>query len=157
MKIRMNAEINASAEAVWSVLAENFGDLGWSSDITSSTLDTAVRAGAVRTCHFPPNWFVKAGVARVRLIEFDRAKNKFAYELIDPPAFMGRVANHWTIVPLGPERCRVESRATVELVGFVRVFTPFVRFGLLRMGHKFLADLKAHLASEAVRGALPAC
>ena len=154
MEMQMQREIAAPAEAVWAVLGEGFGDLSWASDVESSSLEGSLQVGAVRTCRFPPNMFSKEGFVRETLRSFDRRTMSFSYEAHGMPAFIGRAINRWTIVPLGEDRCRVESRATVQPRGIAILIAPIMRIMLRRMGLRFLDELAEHVATASEA---PAC
>ncbi|MEM6996082.1 MAG: SRPBCC family protein, partial [Myxococcota bacterium] len=110
--MELGREIEASAERVWHVVGERFGDMSWSSGITRSNLEGELGAGAVRVCQFPPNMFSKDGQVRERLLSFDRDTMRLSYEA-GPTGPMKRATNRWSVVALGRQRCRVDMRATV--------------------------------------------
>lgn len=145
--MQLHREIGASAEAVWRVVGERFGDLTWSDGIDDSHLEGELGVGGVRVCRFPPNAFSREGLVRERLTEFDREARVLAYVAENVPGVMRTASNRWTVVPLGPERCRVEMRATIELRGIFGLFAPLLAFGLRRMGDRTLRELEGHVAA----------
>lgn len=149
MEMKLERELPASAEEVWTVVGERFGDLSWTSGVTESYLDGGGEpcAGSERVCQFPPNMFARAGEIRERLLSFDRAGKTFSYQTTEPTGVMQRATNRWTVTPLGEARCRVAMHATVELRGLARLLAPLMRPMLRRMGVQTLRELEDHVAA----------
>ena len=145
MKVHLDRELAASAEDVWRVVGERFGDLTWSEGIDASHLEGELGVGGVRICRFEPNAFSREGVVRERLTEFDREARVLAYVAENMPGVMRCASNRWSVVSLGPDRCRVEMRAAVELRGIARLFAPLLGLGLRRMGSRTLQELEAYV------------
>lgn len=141
----MEREIDASADEVWQVLGERFGELSWSSGITGSSLEGELGVGAVRVCEFPPNMFARDGTVKEKLLTFDREAMKFSYQPTTPLGPMKDAINRWTITPLGPRRCKVSSHATVQLRAWAWLFAPFMGPMLRKLGEEFLDDLIAEV------------
>lgn len=138
----MDEEIEATADEVWFVLGERWGDLGWSRDILRSTVDReSVEAGAVRACHIAPSPLAKTDVIHETLLTFDRDARTLSYEATGLAGFLERAENRWSVTPLENGRCRVQSHATLEVTGFGRLLTPLLGWMLRRMGRQFLEDL----------------
>ncbi len=140
----MHQDVELSAARAWAVLGERFGDLSWSTGITSSSLEGELSPGAIRVCRFPPNMFSKAGEVRERLLHYDPDARSLAYEATDLPGIMRKAINRWTISPRDAERCRIASHATVELRGPMVLLQPLMRVMLRRMGARFIDELVAH-------------
>lgn len=154
MDFKLSYEMKASADDVWWVVGERFDDLRWSSGITESSLEGELGVGAIRVCHFPPNQFSKTGMVKERLLSFDRKAKTLSYEVTESNGVMKSACNHWTIVPLGPKRCRVDMHAQVELQGIARWFSFFMGFMLKRMGTQTARELEAHVLQRQQRGEL---
>ena len=154
--MHLDHEIEASAEDVWRVVGERFGDLTWSEGIDDSHLEGELGVGGVRVCRFQPNAFSREGLVRERLTEFDRDGRVLAYVAENIPGVMRSASNRWTIVPLGPERCRVEMRANIELRGIFGLLAPLLAVGLRRMGARTLRELEAHIVRRHREAAAPA-
>ncbi len=145
MEIQIHRDFAASAQEVWAVVGERFGDLSWSSGIDRSSLEGELGVGAVRVCEAPPNMLMKDGIIRERLLTFDRDAMRLSYEAVDPPGVMKHAVNRWSVVALDGQRARVEMRASVEFVAVIGavawMFSPWLR----RMGRQTLDELAEHL------------
>ncbi len=142
MEIKVSYEIAASAADIWSVIGERFDDMSWSDDVIESHLEGELGVGGVRVCRFPPNMFARNGESKERLIAFDRKTMTFAYEAMGMSGVMKEATNRWKVVPLGPERCRVDMRATVELGRVATVLAHAMRPLLHNMGRRTLRELE---------------
>ncbi|MCH9688102.1 MAG: SRPBCC family protein [Deltaproteobacteria bacterium] len=147
MEFHTEREIDASAAEVWCVLGEGFGDVSWSTGIDSSSLEGELGVGCLRTCNFPPSRLSKSGSVRETLVQFDREAMTLAYEVQPTPGVMKSAINRWSITPLGAERCRVRSHATLEFRGLAVVFGPLMRPMIRRMGARFVDDLAERVAA----------
>lgn len=125
---RLELELEVPAERAWTVLAEQFGDVGeYASGVRKSTMDDEVGTGAVRTCQtqgFGP--FPSLEITET-LTEFDREVMTYAYvaggEL---PKMIPSSTNRWTIEPIGANRCRVRSHARIQLKWWALPLAPLL-------------------------------
>ncbi|MCC6179883.1 MAG: SRPBCC family protein [Chloroflexi bacterium] len=144
MDFRVETVINAPASEAWTVLGERFADIGdWAAPITASSLEGDLRHGAVRTCHTARFGPVPAGTIKEQLIEYDPASMSFAYEAVDGmPGFFERATSHWSVHPLGGERCLVRTHATVTLRGPATLLSFLLRRNLQTVGARVLDELR---------------
>ncbi len=155
MQMQMQREIPASAAAVWQVLGESFGDLTWIPMVTASQLEGELGVGAQRVCRLAPSMFSKSGTLRERLVAFDRAGMTFAYEALELAPGFRHAGNRWSVVALGPNRCRVQMHGTFALAGTLWLMSPIVRIMVRRMGAATLRDLERRVTTSDV-AAVPA-
>ncbi len=124
MEFETEILIQASAEAAWQVLGEQFGDIAqWSATLRSSSKKGELGVGCERTCEgvgfgpFPP------GEVTETLTAFDDDAHRFTYKAdAGLPWFVKQARNAWSVESVGPNECIVRSKATVELVWFLRPF-----------------------------------
>jgi hypothetical protein len=144
--VELNGDIviDAPARAVWAELGERFGHIGeWAAPIAASSLDGALRVGAVRSCHVAGFGPVAPGIVTERLVAFDPAAMAFAYEAVGGmPGFVGRAVNRWSVHPHGDRRCRVRTRATLELRGPMALLGPLLKWRLEADGARVLEELR---------------
>jgi len=117
IELRTEVELDVPAAQAWHVLGEEFGSIGdWASGLRSSSLDRPVEVGAMRTCELRAFGPFPSGRIVEELLEFDRDAMKFAYAPTSgmPPMF-NEAVNRWSVEPLGNDRCRVWSHASVDV------------------------------------------
>ncbi len=111
--IHTTIDIDAPAEAAWSVFGEGFGAWAdWAPGIDRSSLEGPLAEGVLRTNETP-----SLGTVQQELVRFDPAKRALAYEMRPetlPPLFT-RLRNDWVIEGLGSERCRLRGEALFVL------------------------------------------
>ncbi len=117
IELRTELELDVPASEAWRVLGEEFGSVGdWASGLRSSSLDREVEVGALRTCELRAFGPFPSGQIIEELLEFDREAMKFTYAPTSgmPPMFE-KAENRWSVEPLGNDRCRVRSHASVDV------------------------------------------
>ena len=107
--LRAKVVINASAAAAWTVLGEQFGDIGqWAAPILGSWLDAEPGPGAVRTCQIAAFAPFAAGEIKERLVQFDPVTMTLVYEsAAGMPSFVRYAINSWPVQPHTESRCVV--------------------------------------------------
>ena len=137
MRIETSTVINASAEATWHVLGEQFADIGeWFDGVLESSIDGDVEEGATRTCK------LANGDITELLTHFSRESRSLTYAVSSGlPSFMGDVQNAWTIEIVDDNRCRVTSVVTADLAWFAIPMTPLLRLNLGRTIRSLLEQL----------------
>jgi len=124
MMIHTQIEVRAPAAAAWTILGEAYADYSWLSSMDGST-------------------------SRERLTAFDRDAMTLSYEAIDGlPPIMERVTNSWSITPLGDGRCRIESRATIQLSGIAVLLTPPIWLATRLMVRGIFKEMAAHIEAS---------
>jgi hypothetical protein len=117
IEFRTEIELDVPASEAWRVLGEEFGSIGdWASGLRSSSLDREVEVGALRTCELRAFGPFPSGQIIEELLEFDRHAMKFTYAPTSgmPPMFE-TAKNRWSVEPLGDDRCRVKSHASIDV------------------------------------------
>lgn len=135
--IRQHRLVEASADRAWEVLGERWGDIDeWSSVVAHSEF-MPVRGkpdvGAQRTCEIPGTPGFKETVLR-----YDVRNRTVSYVANEGmPPFVERAENTWSVVPLGPNRSRIEMHFT----GQIRPNTPAAAVGMLKQQFTPLIDM----------------
>lgn len=148
MEFASSVEVEASPDAAWTVIGERFGEIAsWTNALDTSSLRGELGVGAERVCAGPAWGPFPAGEVTERLTEFDRSHRVLAYEGTGGlPWFLKSARNQWTVVALGPERCRVESKARLEFVFFLEpVFAVLGKIGGSRFMRSFLDELRKEI------------
>ncbi|MBX2800973.1 MAG: SRPBCC family protein [Myxococcales bacterium] len=144
IELRSTFDVDAPAERVWHVLAEQFADVGaFARGVRSSVMDGPVGVGAVRTCEseaFGP--FASSRVTE-ELVTFSPEAMRFTYvaggEL---PRFIPSSTNRWSVESLGVGRSRVSSHASIDLVWWAVPFAPLLGFSIGSAVTTFGEDLR---------------
>jgi len=144
--VQLNTEIIIAAPAseAWKVLGQHFGAIGeWAAAIHRSKLDRDVGVGAMRTCEIGGFGPFANGEIVERLTHFDPETMSFGYVVSTGlPGFIESAENRWSIEALGPERCRVLSRATIVLRWWVRPVGPLMGWRMRADSQKFKEELE---------------
>ena len=152
IELRTSVDVDAPAEEVWRVLADEFGDVGeFASSLRASSLDGPVEVGATRVCEvaavgpFPPRTLTE------KLLELDARRMTLAYAAGgEVPAVFRSATNRWSIVPLGEGRCRAHSHAAMEVAWWALPLVPLFRVSVDREVRRFGEELRLRVE----RGAL---
>ena len=120
IEITKKATVNASAERLWSILADDFDKIGtWARGVDSSAPNTAadIPEGATvggRVCQAPG-----FGAIDESFTSFDAAQRSYAFEATASkiPSFVRNITNHTTVKALGPEQSEVEFKITADTGG----------------------------------------
>ena len=128
MKLTSVHEINAPADAVWTLMGERFADIGeWSDTVIQSSMDGPARAGAVRTCELKPTP-AASGFIKERITKFDEQRRTFAFDIIEGlPGFMKRVNSEWKIEADGSNKTKATNTLTIEVKWFMAPMLPVIR------------------------------
>ena len=144
IEMRSEVELDVPASEVWSLMAERFGEIGqWAVAIRKSTLDGEVAVGAVRTCEIGGFGPVGAGEITEELTELDRTTMKFTYAARSGlPSMLVGAENRWSIEPLGPDRARVRSHASIDLRWWALPFARLIGWGMRSGVPAFFEELR---------------
>lgn len=152
IELRTSVEVEAPAEEVWRVLADDFGDVGaFASSLRASSLDGPVEVGATRVCEvaavgpFPPR------TMNEKLVQLDPRRMKLAYEAgAGMPAVIRSATNRWSVEPLGDGRCRAHSRASIEVAWWALPLAPLFRMSIGKELRQFGEELRLHVEQGAL-------
>jgi Polyketide cyclase / dehydrase and lipid transport len=146
--------IDAPAEAVWEVVARRFDRIGeWATAIPSSTGLSAVAPETPPAAGAPvPGRVCRTGIALVPeateiIVDYDEAGHHLTYQATRGlPRFIRLARNRWQVTPLGPQRCRVEFQARLEVRGVLgRVTRWWLLTRVGRTGGYLLEDLRHYV------------
>ncbi|MCH6258986.1 SRPBCC family protein [Puniceicoccaceae bacterium K14] len=118
----MEFTVEASAEKAWSVLGEQYGDIGgFLSSMISTRLEGELGVGASRVCESAGFGPFPTMIVKEKLIKFDPKGYAFTYRAKKGlPVFIHSAQNAWTIEPKSDNRCVVRSRAEVDLAWWAK-------------------------------------
>ena len=144
---QLEIELDVSAQEAWNLLGEEFANVGdYASGVCKSSMDGELGVGATRACQtqaFGP--FPSLRITET-LTEFDRGAMKYAYAAGgDMPAMFPSSVNRWSVEPLGPNRCRVKSHASIQLEWWALPLAPVLRWSILSEVKRFGEDLRYRL------------
>ena len=146
VQIRDEIDVAASADHVWEVLGHGFAHVdGWATAIVASSPLTGPGAPdgapvAGRVCR---TGMRLAPEVSERLTDWDDTTMTLSYAADELPRFLSAATNRWSVVLVGPDRCRVRTEAAVEPRGILgRLLLPVLRVQLRRVSGQFLDDLR---------------
>ncbi|MCA9890338.1 MAG: SRPBCC family protein, partial [Anaerolineae bacterium] len=135
MKLSREIIVNASADAVWKVLAHEFGSVGeWASGVAHSVANhaLAIPEGATvggRVCQVPG-----FGELNESFTAYDEQGKTYTFEAKGLPFIVRAAHNTWRVQPLGNDKCRVSFAAEMQLmpvVGLLAAVPMRVQLGTL--------------------------
>jgi hypothetical protein len=141
--------VNATADAVWEVVAHRFDRIGdWATVIPSSTAiaePSGVGAPvAGRVCH--TGLRLAPEVTETVVVYDDTARTLTYQATAGLPAFLAMARNHWQVTALDGGRTEVRFTAQVEVRGLVgRLSWWVLLLRVRRSGRHLLADLKHYV------------
>jgi len=150
MKIRTSREVNASADAVWNVLGERFGEIsGWFDPVVKSRMDGPLAAGATRICDVKAVGPVPEGEVVEQLTHFDRDARSLTFQIrAGVPGFMRLVENAWTVEQTGANTCTATSIVTINLAWYALPMTPLIKMQLGKTLASFVVELEKAAAGQ---------
>src|SRR5262245_25624582 len=144
--------VNASAEAVWEVVAGRFDRIGeWAAAIPASGVAAADLALVDLAAPVPARVCETGIRALPRITEtivgFDSANRTLTYEATEGmPSFVTAARNTWTVTALSATRCRVDIVAEFSTRGLLgRLARAAILARVLRDGRHLLEDLKHYV------------
>jgi len=150
MQIRSHTTINASAAAVWQVIAHRFDAIGeWASSIPTSY--------AAPEASPPPGAEVGARVCATgvrgfkdvheEFTSYDEEAMRFAYEATAGlPWIVRHAENSWQVRALDDSHCQVEAQAVVDLRTLPGlILAPLLRMQMNRLGRQAFEELKYYV------------
>jgi hypothetical protein len=147
MQLHGQISINASANAVWRLLAHDFANIGaWASAIPSSkaNADLPVPEGAEvggPVCSTAVPCF---GDVEESMTSYDEPSMRFAYQATKGrPWFLKHAENYWSLRSLGLHTSLVETRAEIDINTFPGfLLAPLLKYQMGRIGARTLEELK---------------
>ena len=111
--------IEASAESVWRLLADDFlGNAAWAPGVISSAQNPATPDG-VNGSRFGGrvSEIEGLGQADVRIVDFDGPTKMLSYTLAaqNVPPFMEKIQNTWIVTPVLDGTCTVSSKIDITI------------------------------------------
>lgn len=142
MRILTEKTVAASAEDVWTLLGERFGEIGtWADAVVDSKLDRDMSRGAIRTCELKPT-SVGSGTIREEVIVFDRSDQSVGFKVIEGvPGFMRLVQNIYTVKDIGPGMAQVKSDLHVKVAWYMTPMLPIIRNNFRKLIGGFIDEL----------------
>ncbi len=144
MKMTRKLTVEASAARTWTVVGEEFADIGhWASAVNHSYLDSSqVGVGVSRTCQLPRGDLLAAPETVERLTVYLPEKMTLAYQVTSGLAsFIRRAQNTWTIQPLDKERTTIRTQVEMKLAWWSLPLQPLLLIGLHFTAKSFLEEL----------------
>jgi len=144
--------VNASAEAVWEVVAGRFDRIGeWAAAIPASGV-AAADVALVDLAAPVPARVCETGIRALpriteTIVGFDSANRTLTYEATEGmPSFVTAARNTWTVTALSATRCRVDIVAEFSTRGLLgRLARAAILARVLRDGRHLLEDLKHYV------------
>ena len=145
--------IDADADHVWRILAEEFDDVdAWASSVDHSehnarATNTPEGAPAGRLCTVPG-----FGVTDERMTRFDVEERSFAFsvEAEKIPGFFTDMESAWSVEPVGPGRARVTTRVAGNANGVMGALVrPVMKRKFQRTIDAVYEDLKVYAETGA--------
>lgn len=149
LDIDVTENINADADHVWSIVGDDFENIGrWAAGINSSKNDLTTTAPSPdapiggRICDVGKPLLV----LNERLVSYDSDKRQLAHTVTSDkmPGFVDGLLLTWTVAPAGRDASKVTVNIASGLSGIGgAVMGPMMRMQFKKNMGKILADLKA--------------
>ncbi len=141
MDVIRQLKVNAPAERLWQILAENYDRVGeWTSEIAHSTHNPDLPVGEGRVCTTPGFGDVKETITT-----FDESEREFSYaaEISTFPFFVKGVSNTWHVEADGSNRSIVHMHIRANLLPvFAQLMGPVMKRQMAKSGDIILEELK---------------
>lgn len=166
-KLSTELIVEAPADSVWEVVGRRFHRIGdWATAIRASTAIPALAGppttmpAAAQPSNAPVDFAapVAGRVCEVglpllprveeRLIAYDEARRTLTYEARGMPAFVTSARNTWKVVPLDPQRTRVEIEAQFDTHGVLGRLGRWVILAQVGRTTRHLADDLRHYVQQ---------
>lgn len=157
LQVTTTFTINAPAERIWSIMADDFVDVAhWASGLDSSRPNpqaVSVPPGATtggRVCEVPG-----LGFTDERITVYDPSTHELGYSVDAEkiPSFVTGMENRWRLTARGPDRTEVHQSLTATLHGPMgTLMRPVMR----RQFAKLLAPVREDLTAYAETGRVSA-
>lgn len=141
--------IQASADAVWKVVGDQFDRIGdWASAVPASTADPAAPAveGAPVTGRICTTGVRLVPRVTEVIVAYDDAARTLTYQATQTPAFITLARNRWHITPIDAGTARATYEGQFETRGILgRLARWWILAQVNRTGRYVLDDLKHYV------------
>ncbi|MEM7028613.1 MAG: SRPBCC family protein [Chloroflexota bacterium] len=149
MDVIRKITVNASAEKLWQILADDYDKVGeWTSEIHVSTPNPDLPVGQGRVCTTP-----NFGDAKETITEFDETRRAFSYtaELASMPFFVREVGNSWRVEAKGENRSVVHMHMKGKLLPiFAQLMGPIMKKQMAKSADVVLEELVYYAENDEV-------
>lgn len=141
MDVIRKIDVEASAERLWQILAEDYDRVGeWTSEINQSAANPDLAPGEGRVCTTPGFGDVKETITR-----YDEEERSFSYaaEVSTFPFFVKGVGNSWRVEKNGANGSIVHMHMQANLLPvFAQLMGPVMKRQLAQSADTLLEELK---------------
>lgn len=141
MEVIRQLKVNAPAEKLWQILAEDYDRVGeWTSEIAQSSPNPDLPTGEGRVCATPGFGDVKETITA-----FNESERQFSYaaEISTFPFFVKSVGNTWRVEADGPNRTVVHMHLQARLLPvFAQLMGPVMKRQMGKSADTILEELK---------------
>lgn len=149
MNVKRTIEINASANTLWRILAEEYDQVGtWTTQIEQSSPNPDLPVGEGRVCVAPGFGDIKETITA-----FDEKARKFSYEaeISSFPFFVKEMGNTWEVEPKGKDRALVHMNLKGRLLPvFAQLMGPIMKRQLANSADVILSELKYYAETGSI-------
>ena len=141
MNVIRSLNVNAPAEKLWEILAENYDRVGeWTSEIQASSPNPDLPVGEGRVCSTPGFGDVKETIT-----SYDEGRRAFGYsaDISSMPFFVREIGNDWQVEAKGGDQSVVHMHMQARLMPvFAQVMGPFLKRQMSKSADTILEELK---------------
>ncbi len=149
MDVIRKITINASAERMWKILADDYDKVGeWTSQIEQSTSNPDLPVGEGRVCTTPGFGDVKETIT-----QFDETRRMFSYaaDIQKMPFFVRAMGNTWQVEPKGPNQSIVHMHLEGKLLPvFAQLMGPLMKKQMVKTVDILLEELKYYAETDKI-------
>ena len=159
MQRTLTIDIDATADAVWHILAHRYCEVAdWTDAVKRSWPMTADMVPddvtVAPAAPFPGRMVVTPlGQLAEVLIDWDEEARSFTFVALGVPGIVTRSTDKTTVTPTGPASCRVSLDVEMELWGPLSLLDPVLKRSISSVLIPFLEDLKRTAETPASSGA----
>lgn len=140
MNAKRQININAPANQIWRILAEDYDKVGdWATLVEESSPNPDVPEGEGRVC------VTALGNNKETITHLDEQERSFTYavDFAKPPFFLEGIDNTWTVEPTGDNQSLVGMNANVRLKTAVgQLMAPVMKRRMEKGFDSLLEELK---------------
>ncbi len=145
MRIVKELSIAKPIEAVWEVLANQFGKIdNWASIVSHSEVSGPAKLPGVD--YSIRSTITSQGKGQQELTGFDPANHSISYRsLSGTPAIIKQVSAHWSLKEKGANETHLALDFNAEMKGLGFIIAPLAKIKLGKVGDVLLDDLKYYV------------